>query len=60
MVVYVNRVEKDIGLDLMLPKELWLEISMEDENEMLCGSCIMKRVEGIGKFGVYELRVKDE
>ncbi len=36
---------KDLGLDMVLPDELWLMIHPEGMGGILCASCIVKRAE---------------
>jgi len=48
---------KKYKVDLLVPDSLWKEIKPNgkpDEGGLLCGSCIMKRIEKLGNFGVLE------
>ena len=45
----------DYFVDLMLPNELWEKIKPEGKEEgagLLCGACIMKRLDAIGHHEV--------
>jgi len=42
-------------VDLLISDELWYLITYPDRPEMLCGMCIMERIEEIGKFDYYKL-----
>jgi len=49
-------------VDLIVPNRVWHKIRPEGkpkEGGLLCGSCIMKKVEELGEFGAYELRIED-
>lgn len=45
-------------VDLRLPDELWERIHGPDN--LLCGMCIMKRIERIGVFDYYDLTHPDD
>jgi len=47
---------ENFRVKLKIPERLWREIAVEDLNVILCGGCIIKRVEGIAISG--ELRVQ--
>lgn len=43
------------SVDLIVPDELWEKIKLSSKPEgagLLCGSCIMSRIEELGDFGV--------
>lgn len=45
-------------IDLMIPDELWVQIKPEGKSNwggLLCGSCIMKRLEELSLFGVLHI-----
>lgn len=45
-------------VDLVVPQDLWSAIQPEGKSAgagLLCGPCIMERIERLGKFGAYEL-----
>lgn len=47
-------------VDLLVPDDLWVlirgETSRRPESGLLCGRCIMDKIEGRGQFDVFELR----
>jgi len=47
--------KKQYKVDLMIPNELWNEITKGKIN-MLCGSCIMKRIEKISDYDYWMLK----
>ncbi len=60
---------KQFKVDLMVPDKLWLKIKPKSKNNspyggLLCGKCIMTRIESIGKYNVFNLErtyvMKDE
>lgn len=47
---------KYYSLDLMIPDELWREITGWQNGEgLLCGSCIINKIEKIKGFSAFEL-----
>ena len=45
-------------VDLLVADELWEKIKPKGKmagEGMLCGSCIMKKIEGLGKFSAFEM-----
>jgi len=49
---------KQYRIDLYVPDELWeliKPIGKENGAGLLCGSCIMERLEEIGKYDAYDL-----
>lgn len=46
-------------VDIIVPDEIWKIIKPQnkpDEGGLLCGMCIMQRIEDLNRFGGYELR----
>ena len=46
-------------VDIIVPDELWKLIKPKDKSDeggLLCGMCIIDRIEAFNKFGAYELR----
>lgn len=43
-------------IDLIIPNELWLKISpKKSEGGLLCGSCIMKKLEEVLSYDSFKL-----
>lgn len=46
-------------VDVMVPDHIWRRIKPDGKPEgagLLCGECIMRSIERLGKFACYELR----
>ena len=44
---------KQYKIDLIIPDEMWKLISPnKDDSGLLCGECIMKKLEQLNKYGV--------
>lgn len=51
--------KKDYKVDLYVPDVLWEEIKPKEKPEgsgLLCGSCIMKRIEQLNNYGALEAK----
>jgi len=49
---------KNYKVDLIVSDELWEKIKPEGKKDnagLLCGPCIMKRIESLGKYNAYTL-----
>lgn len=42
-------------VDIILSDDLWERIKISDGENMLCGSCIMKRIEALDEYDAYKL-----
>ena len=54
--------KKQYKVDIIVPDELWKRIKPEDKPErdgMLCGSCIMDRIEALNNYGAWVLKKTD-
>lgn len=48
---------KKYKVDLIVPDELWLKISpKKSEAGLLCGLCIMKKIESFDEYDAYTLK----
>jgi len=41
-------------VDVIVPDDLWKRLGVP-EGWLLCGACIMRRIEALGDFGAFEL-----
>lgn len=46
-------------VDLLVPEDLWKKITIRPDDlaaGLLCGRCIMSRIEDLGEFDAFEMR----
>ena len=49
---------KQYKIDLMISDNLWNQVKLKEKSGLLCGSCIMSRLEGIRNLGYIAFKLK--